>query len=175
MRGNDAMPVAGVRGMTLIEITLALLIAALVGAYAVPAYREYLARGHRQAAVNALHACALRLEAGESADGTQEAHAHRSGVDSETARTCASTTSAYRISVRGAGSGTDRGADGGAGENAQRDAPAYVIEAAPRSRGPQRADRCGVFTLDALGRRGNRHAVAHGERNFDGCWSGTRR
>lgn len=171
MRRNDAMPAAAIRGMTLIETTLALLIAALVGAYAVPAYREYLARGHRQAAVNALHACALQLEAGDDAGGAQGRPAHGAGGAPQSARTCASTTSAYGVDVRGAESGTESAARG----DAPRGVPAYVIEATPRPRGPQHADRCGVFTLDALGRHGNRRPDARGERDFEGCWSGMRR
>ena len=171
MERKDAMPGAAVRGMTLIEITLALAIAVLVGAYAVPAYREYLARGHRQAAVNALYACALQIEAGESTGGMQGQRAHGPEFGSGAVRTCASTTPAYRILVRVAGSG----AESSAGEDTPQGASTYVVEAIPQPRGPQRADRCGVFTLDASGRRGNRNAAAHGERAFERCWSGMRR
>lgn len=179
MRRNDAMPAAAIRGMTLIETTLALLIAALVGAYAVPAYREYLARGHRQAAVNALYACALQLEAGDDAGGAQGRPAHGAGGAPQSPRTCASTTSAYGIDVRGAGSGMGSRTESRTESAARGDAPqgklAYVIEATPRPRGPQHADRCGVFTLDALGRHGNRRPDARGERDFEGCWRGMRR
>ncbi|MGI4857898.1 MAG: type IV pilin protein [Janthinobacterium lividum] len=162
-----------IRGMTLIETTLALLIAALVSAYAVPAYREYLARGHRQAAVHALYACALQLEAG--ADAAERRPVGGTDAGSESTGACTSTTSGYRIAVRGAGTGRGGAAGVDAAVGAIRGAPLYLIEATPQPHGPQRRDRCGVFTLDAAGRYGNRRADASGEQTFGGCWSGMRR
>ncbi|MCY0387664.1 prepilin-type N-terminal cleavage/methylation domain-containing protein [Robbsia sp. Bb-Pol-6] len=154
---------APTRGMTLIETMLALLIAALVSAYAVPAYREYVARGHRQSAVHALYACALQREAGDGEGGAQRSlQGDGAGAEQGGGGACTATTAAYGISVRIAHTG------------AARDMPVYIIEAMPRSCGPQRADRCGIFTLDALGRRGNRRTDAHGRQTFEGCWSGTR-
>lgn len=155
------------RGLTLPETLLALLIAALVSAYAIPTYQEHRARGYRQAVVQAMYACALQWE---EERGTFPDHV--AGFDAASRGgggkgMCAAPSAPYRLVARD----TDAGANLGG----QRDAPGYVIEATPLPQGPLRDDRCGAFTLDSAGRRGNRRAGGSGDGAFAGCWSGSRR
>ena len=49
-------------GFTLIELVVALAIVALLAGFAIPAYRQQVAQGHRAAAVTALYRAAQHLE-----------------------------------------------------------------------------------------------------------------
>ena len=58
------------RGFTLAELLLAMLIAALLAAIALPAYRQYLERGHRAEARAALLQAAQWMERAATASGS---------------------------------------------------------------------------------------------------------
>lgn len=151
------------RGLTLLETLLALLIAALVSAYAIPTYREHRARGYRQAVVQAMYACAMQWE---EERGTFPDHV--AGLDAASrggggSGMCAAPAAPYRLVARDTDGGVNLGA------------PGYVIEATPLPQGPLRDDRCGAFTLDSAGRRGNRRAGGSGDEAFAGCWGDGRR
>jgi type IV pilus assembly protein PilE len=180
-------------GLTLLEIVFALTIAGLVSAYAVPTYREYIARGHRQSAITALHALSLRLEV-RGIDSEPSASASRGGEGNN-----------LGDGTNGGGSGGE--SDGGGGESSDENRDAgfapshgravyrlrirqgaatsvvaavgygydYVIEAEPLPDGPQATDRCGTYLLDANGRRTNRVSDNTSADDFSGCWTGGRR
>jgi len=171
--------------MTLLEITIALLLVVVLASYALPTYREYAARGHRQLAIDALHAVALDIElAGRAAERAGNTRAPITDMREATPLTEDQRTDAvgrgtparqwvptvgrpiYRLRIEQA---SDRQVHGG-----------YLITAEPVSNGPQAGDRCGVYFLDASGARGNRasRAVSPGDStNTDteataGCWRG---
>lgn len=158
-------------GMTLVEITFALLLVVLVASYAVPTYREYIARGHRQMAIDALHATALDIELvggyGGEAGGRALSDAGHSGTSVATADRRgipANGRPIYRLRI-------ERAAASSSGPLA------YVISAEPIADGPQANDRCGVFFLDASGLRGNRtrgdgDASREDAVAMPGCWQG---
>jgi type IV pilus assembly protein PilE len=135
---------------TLLELMIALAIAATLVMFAVPSYRSHVARTHRVDAASALYRAAQFVE-GAASDGTATLPP---GLD----QAPQFGTPIYRLHVLPADD-----ANGG-----------YSVEAAPTEIGPMRDDACGIFTLDATGLRGNRSgangtsgtAPASGE-----CWN----
>ncbi|HZZ13024.1 MAG TPA: type IV pilin protein [Paraburkholderia sp.] len=117
---------------TLLELMIALAIAATLAVFAVPSYRNHVARTHRIDAASALYRAAQFIESA-SADGVASLPA---GLD----QAPQFGTPLYRLRVLPADD-----ANGG-----------YAVEAAPTEGGPMRDDPCGTFTLDATGLRNNR-------------------
>lgn len=117
-------------GFTLLELVVALAIAAIVAAFALPGYHAQIARGHRTDAIAALYRAAQFIDSASPDTDTLPV-----GLD----QAPQSGAPVYRLSV-------SRGdeADGG-----------YVIDARPVDPGPMRDDPCGVFRLDATGVRTN--------------------
>jgi type IV pilus assembly protein PilE len=147
MRRCTGSKTAGEResGFTLLELVVALAIAGIVAAFALPSYHAQIARGHRADAVAALYRAAQFIDS-----GAPDTDALPAGLE----QAPQSGTPVYRLSV-------SRGeeADGG-----------YAIEASPVESGPMRDDSCGTFRLDATGNRtnalpGGASAPANGE-----CW-----
>lgn len=137
-------------GFSMLEFVIVLAMAAVVAAYAVPAYVGYVARGHRIDAVIALHRAAQHIVANPPVAGF--APALRPGLD----RAPEQGRAAYRLELL---PGTE--ANGG-----------YELRAIPVDGGPMHGDRCGTFALDGFGARSN-----HGEANPHGaaiqaCWVG---
>jgi len=124
---------AGVRrkeGFTLLELVVALAVAAIVAAFALPGYRAQIARGHRADAIAAIYRAAQFIES-----ATPDLEALPAGL----AQAPQSGTPVYRLSVsRGEAAGND-----------------YVIEARPVESGPMHDDACGALRLDATGARTN--------------------
>ncbi|OLL32927.1 pilus assembly protein PilE [Burkholderia sp. SRS-W-2-2016] len=133
---------------TLLELVVALAIAATLAAFAIPSYRSHIARTHRIDAASALYRAAQFVE----------------GAASDSAMTTLPTgldqapqfgTAVYRLRVLPADD-----TNGG-----------YAIEAAPAEAGPMRDDACGTFTLDATGSRGNRNDVGGSTLASSECWN----
>lgn len=132
---------------TLLELMIALAIAATLLTFAVPSYRSHVVRAHRVDAASALYRAAQFVE-GSASDGPATLPA---GLD----QAPQFGTPIYRLQVLPADD-----ANGG-----------YSVEAVPIETSPMRDDACGTFTLDATGLRGNRSgtngtAPASGE-----CWN----
>jgi type IV pilus assembly protein PilE len=136
------------RGFTLLELVIALAIAATLAAYAASSYRRYLARGYRVDAVVALYRAAQYLEANAHSDVT----ALPSGLDQSPQYGAA----IYRVRIV---PGNDVNGD-------------YVVEATPVDAGPMRDDACGTFTLDAVGTRSNRANDPGNAPPAVDCWNG---
>jgi len=131
-------------GFTLLELMIALAIAAIVTAFALPGYRMQIARGHRADAIAALYRAAQFVDSAAPDTGTLPA-----GLD----QAPLSGAAVYRLSV-------SRGEEDGG----------YVIDARPLETGPMRDDPCGVFRLDATGARTNEPA-SHAPAPTSGeCW-----
>jgi type IV pilus assembly protein PilE len=140
------------KGFSLLEAIIALAIVAIVAAYALPAYVRHTARGHRMAAVTALYRAAHFVEA-SGHDAMRGPRAHLPpGFDQAPSQGMA----VYRLRLI-----PGYLASGG-----------YAIEAQPVEPGPMAADACGIFVLDATGRRWNRPSTASAKAAAEGhCWS----
>jgi type IV pilus assembly protein PilE len=128
------------RGLTLLELLLAVLLLALLAALALPSYQAQLRRGMRPQADVGLLRAAHWLEQFASASGHYPTEA---AALPEPLRGLPS--AAYRIEY----------------EPADAEGSGYTLFALPQ--GAQTADRCGAFTLDHAGRRGLAAAGASDE------------
>jgi type IV pilus assembly protein PilE len=134
---------------TLLELMIALAIAATLVAYAVPSYRNHVARTHRIDAASALYRAAQFVE-GAASDGVSVLPP---GLD----QAPQFGAPIYHLRVLPADE-----ANGG-----------YSIEAAPGESGPMRDDTCGTFTLDATGQRGNKNGTDGAPPASRECWNTT--
>jgi type IV pilus assembly protein PilE len=134
---------------TLLELMIALAIAATLAVFAVPSYRSHVARTHRIDAASALYRAAQFVE-GAASDGVSTLPP---GLD----QAPQFGTPIYRLHVLPADD-----ANGG-----------YSIEAAPGEFGPMSDDPCGTFTLDATGQRGNRNGATGSTPTTSECWNTT--
>lgn len=134
-------------GFTLLELIIALAIAAILVAYAVPSYRSHVARSHRVDAASALYRAAQFMEAGDPG----EVSPLPVGLD----QAPAFGTPAYRLQALPADE-----TNGG-----------YAVEARPVETGPMYDDPCGTFILDATGLRTNRTADGAVAADPDFCWN----
>ncbi|KAF1025441.1 MAG: hypothetical protein GAK40_01396 [Burkholderia plantarii] len=147
---GDVRRACAVRAFSLIELMIALAVAALIAGFAVPAYRHQVERGHRLAVVTALYRVAHETAArgdGEWRDALPDEPVGLGDVPEQG-------TPVYRLSL-------GRAAEAGG----------YVVSAAPLESGPMRADRCGTYRLYADGTRRNLPPGATGPGNvMPDCW-----
>jgi Tfp pilus assembly protein PilE len=172
------------RGIGLLETTVALVILALVTAYAIPRYREFVARGYRQAAITALYALSAEVEASLRKDHARGADGQRPGRSTVP---MSRRIPAYRLQVRTALNVAGAGGRGDADIESEIDAKAenalvssmamtptpgtrYLLVAVPLADGVQSADRCGIYVLDDRGNRANRALDSHGPVASEDCW-----
>jgi type IV pilus assembly protein PilE len=118
---------------TLLELVIALAVAAIVAAFAIPGWQTQIARGHRIDAVAALYRAAQFVDAPGASMATLPA-----GFDQAPPAGVA----IYRLRLVPADD-----SNGG-----------YAIAAEPVETGPMRDDACGAFVLDATGARSNQTA-----------------
>lgn len=140
------------RGVTLLELLVALVVAATLAALALPGYRAQVQRAHRLEAVEALLAAAAAQERFHLQHGRYAA-GFADEADAGPALPLAATTAGgrYRLVVRDAG--TDR----------------YRALARPvAGRGQDIDARCAEFEIEASGRRSSRDAL--GQDSTGDCW-----
>ncbi|KAG0188759.1 hypothetical protein DFQ28_004413 [Apophysomyces sp. BC1034] len=158
-------------GMTLVEIVIALALVAIMATYALPTYREYMRRGMRVAAVNAVYHAAHYVEI-QLAQRALSAGADTIGLPAGLSYAPPGGHAAYAIRVTGATQ-----TNGG-----------YSVIAEPLRDGLVGADDpCGAYRLDATGSRSNFSTSnrATGPRGLEGqaadrlqwredarCWTG---
>ena len=129
-----------VRGVTLLEILVVLLLAGLIAALALPAYRQHLVRVNRTEATTTLYQIAA----------AEERHYLRHGIYTEDlASMPTGETRHYGFSVATADDGQT-----------------FIASATPSRGGGQESDgECLVFSLDHRGRR-----AVSGSRDTSYCW-----
>jgi type IV pilus assembly protein PilE len=142
-------------GFTLLEVALVCTMLGVLAAYAVPMYSAHLMRGHRAAAKVALYRAAQWLERtrydGLGTDNGTETLTLPPGFD----RVPEHGTVIYWLRILPANA-----TNGG-----------YALQAQPVPTGPMSADReCGVFELDAIGRRANHADALEGPVEIEHCW-----
>ncbi len=156
-RPGAARPLPGTRaGFTLVEMVVALAIAALLACLAVPGYRAYLLRVNRSEARAAL----LALAAAEESFYTT-CNTYAVVLDDSTESSCG--TSSLRFPVA-AGLGAY------SLEVTSADASTWAAVATAIVDGPQQADtRCRTLGLNGTGNRTAR--TADGTANHSECWN----
>jgi type IV pilus assembly protein PilE len=135
-----------VTGFTLLELVIAIAIAATLAVFAVPSYQSHVARSRRVDAASALYRAAQFVEAAAS-----DATALPPGLDQAPPLG----TAVYRLRALPADD-----TNGG-----------YSLEARPVETGPMREDACGTFVLDATGLRTNRGLDDAVVKNDNDCWN----
>jgi len=132
------------QAFSLLELVIALAIAATLAAFAIPSYRDHIAKAHRTDAASALFRAAQFAESAVHVDGAPLP------------------------------SGLDQAPQGGRAIYRLRMLPAddtnggYALEAQPLDNGPMAGDMCGTFILDATGLKTNRGTAGASP---DDCWS----
>ncbi|RKU03667.1 pilus assembly protein PilE [Burkholderia sp. Nafp2/4-1b] len=134
---------------TLIELMIVLAIVAVLAGWAIPSYREHVARMHRASAVAALYRAAHYVETldGPPPQTLPDAYA-QAPPDGQ---------AIYRVGLRRS-----------AGDDAR---VVYELVASPLDAGPMRDDACGSFTLRSDGTKGNTGSNdGGGEAQGRACW-----
>ncbi|WP_250452216.1 type IV pilin protein [Caballeronia sp. ATUFL_M2_KS44] len=142
-------------GFSLLELMIALGVAAIIATFALPAYRAHVAKTHRLEAAAALMRAVQFVETARLAQTGTDAIALGAGLD----QAPSSGTPVYRLTLL-----QESATNGG-----------YTIEAAPIATGAMQNDACGAFVIDATGLRSNR--LADGAALLDAakssaCWTG---
>ena len=132
---------------TLLELVIALAVAAILVMYAVPSYRGHVARSQRIDAASAVYRASQFVEAGLPG----EVSPLPAGID----QAPPFGTPVYRLHAL-PGNETNGG---------------YAVEARPIEAGPMHDDPCGTFVLDSTGSRTNRTADGTAAENPDVYWN----
>jgi type IV pilus assembly protein PilE len=136
------------RGVTLLEMMVVLLIAGILAALALPAYRQHLVRVNRSQATTLLYEIASAQERYFLRHGNYSGNLG-SGAPLGLGLAAVNTSSRYSFSVALAGDGQT-----------------YIASATPRREGGQHTDvECLVFSIDQRGRR-----AVSGTRDTAFCW-----
>jgi type IV pilus assembly protein PilE len=134
------------KGFTILELMIALGVAAIIATFAMPSYRLHVAKGHRMDAAAALYRAAQYVENTRNMGSNDASTRLPAGFD----QAPANGTPVYRLRLTG-----ESESNGG-----------YSIAAEP----VQPGDECGVFILDATGARANRLDETLAPPKMAGCW-----
>jgi type IV pilus assembly protein PilE len=136
------------KGFTLLELMITLGVAAIIATFAMPIYREQVARGHRMDAVTALYRAAQYVESARMVSSNDAATKLPNGLDQ------APSLGAAVYVLRMLGESEQNGG--------------YSIEAQP----VDDKDACGIYSMDATGVRSNRTVEKLTPPKVAACWSG---
>lgn len=126
-----------VRGLTLIELLIVIVIIGILAAVALPSYREHLLRARRAECTGVLVSLANALERRFSAMHSYlDAQGNATFPGGGLAASCPASGGEVHYDI----------------DFAELDASGFMLRARPA--GAQAQDRCGVLTLDHLGTRG---------------------
>ncbi|SPB15726.1 pilus assembly protein PilE [Caballeronia novacaledonica] len=145
------------KGFSLLELMIALGVAAIIATFAIPAYRTHVAKAHRLDAASGLVRAVQYVETARLAQTSEsgEAIALGAGLD----RAPPSGTAVYSVAML-----PESAANGG-----------YAVEAVPISPGAMQDDVCGAFVIDATGLRWNHapgSATPLDAAQSASCWAG---
>jgi type IV pilus assembly protein PilE len=143
-------------GFTLIELMVTVAIVGILAAVAMPAYSDYVKRGHRVDAKNALLDYAARQERFFAVNNTYSKTFMPLGYLTETPIYVngTSTTAFYRLTMTGTAGGSSTTVSD------------FTATASPTTVGGQSTDACGSYSLTSLGAQSNVLVKA----NTTGCW-----
>lgn len=142
---------------SLLELMIALAVAAVMAAFAVPAYRTHVAKAHRVDAATAALKAVQFVETARLGQVAASGDAIVLGAGFDQAPS--NGRAVYRLAVL-----SENATNGG-----------YGIEATPVSPGPMQDDACGVFAVDATGLRWNHAPGATAPLDTAqslACWAG---
>jgi type IV pilus assembly protein PilE len=144
------------KGFSLLELMIALGVAAIVAMFAIPSYRMHIAKAHRLDAVAALMRAVQFVETARltRSPGAGESVVLPTGLD----QTPSAGAAIYALAAL-----PESATNGG-----------YTIEAAPIASGAMQDDACGIFAIDATGVRSNRtnaNAPLEAAQSAS-CWAG---
>jgi type IV pilus assembly protein PilE len=141
-------------GFSLLELMIALGVAAIIAMFAIPAYRAHIAKAHRLDAAAALMRAVQYVETARLAQTSVsgDSIALPAGLD----RAPSGAMPVYTLTVQG-----ETPTNGG-----------YAIEAAPIDSGAMHDDPCGAFVIDATGLRQNHTTTPLDAARSAACWTG---
>lgn len=140
------------KGMTLVELLIAVSIIGILAAIAYPSYQQHVLKSHRSTAMSDMMKIQLQLEQHRTQNGS-----YNYTIIDNTAGTCNSSlgcqtdSDRYKLSITSGASGIDL----------------YVIKATPQSVLGQDKDKCGTLEMNA----GSVGSAKKGGVNVDGCWN----
>lgn len=137
-----------IRGFTLIELMIVVVIVGILSAVAYPSYQEYVRRGHRAEARAGLLQAQQWLERAATATGAYPT------ASLPTALTW-STDSSKRYTIALAASNTTT---------------SYTLTATPKSATTQAGDKCGTYSLSSSGLRGAAGKTSDQSGYNPDCW-----
>ena len=144
------------KGFTLLEVMIVVAIVAILGAVALPSYRESVNKSRRAEA---------RAQLTEAMQYMQRFYSQNDRYDQTNAATPVGTTlpAPLQVSPKGASAGS-KAYDISFVDNSLT-ANAFTLQAVPKVGGPMANDRCGTFQITNTGRRTVSTSVA-----VDDCW-----
>ena len=125
------------KGFSLLELMIALGVAAIIATFAIPAYRTHVVKAHRLDAASALVRAVQFVETTRLGQTSESGEAITLGAGFD--RAPPGGTAVYSVAVL-----PESPTNGG-----------YAIEAAPVAPGAMQDDACGAFVIDATGLRWN--------------------
>jgi len=136
------------QGFTLVEIMIAMVVIAILGAIAMPSYTSYMKKSARQEARQLLLQAAVRQETRLVRTGSYAASMSALGYAADSVP---AGSGRYTVTVSAA------------------TANSYTLAATPTTKGGQNNDPCGTFTVNHLGERGITTA-ANPAPSAQTCW-----
>ncbi len=142
-------------GLSLLEIILVLAMLSVLSTYLLPSYHTYIERGYRLAAIAAIYQAAQFVEQALNERGVI-ADSNPLSLPIDLSRSPAAGRSVYQLEIQ-----QEEANNGG-----------YKIVARPTEDGPMKADVCGGYELDGLGRRSNQSNAQLTSELIAACWQG---